>query len=88
MAKTRLKINLTSQLYLSFMLYSLGESTGTQGDAKPAIADPDRREKPGPERRPTISGIEAPTAATEHAERALPWSNRIGHRLLGVGTIP
>jgi hypothetical protein len=69
-------------------LVLLGDSGGTQGNAQAAAPAAERRDEPEPARRPTKRDLVVPTAATVHAERALPWSNGIANRTLGVFVLP
>ena len=50
--------------------------------------EPDRRDVPAAERRPTKRGLAVPAAATDHAIRALTWASRIADGTLGVFTVP
>jgi hypothetical protein len=68
-------------------LVLLWDSGGTQGKAEAKVVAPDRRDVPATDRRPATCGNVAPTAATEHANRALPWSNGIANRNLGIFTV-
>ena len=65
-------------------LRRLGDSGWTQGNAEADAKAADRRVVPEPARRPTIRGLAAPTAATEHAERALFWASRIADCTFGI----
>ncbi len=58
-------------------LRRFGDSGWTQGNPEADAVVPVRRVVPEPERRPTKRGLVVPTAATEHAVRAHPWSNGI-----------
>ncbi len=69
-------------------LRRLGDSGRTQGNAQAVAVEAVRRVEPVPVRRTTNRGNAAPTAATEHADRALFWTSRIADRTLGVLTIP
>ena len=69
-------------------LRRLGDSRWTQGNAEAVVVEPVRRVVPVMIRRPAIRGLAEITAATDHAERALPWSNGIAHCTLGVLTVP
>ena len=63
-------------------LRRLRDSGGTQGNAKAEAVVPVRRNAPAPERRSTNRGLDSPTAATEHAARALFGANRVANRTL------
>ncbi|MFM7975632.1 MAG: hypothetical protein ACKO8U_11200, partial [Pirellula sp.] len=67
----------TARFALLVGLRRLGDSGWTQGNAEAEDGETERREVPGPFRRPTTRGHVASTAATVHAVRALTWSNRI-----------
>ncbi len=70
-------------------LVLLGDSGwGTQGNTKADVDNAGPRRATAPDRRPAVRGIEDPTAATEHAAQALPWSNGITDGTLGVSTVP
>ena len=66
----------------------LGDSRWTQGKAEAAAVEAARREAPVPGSRPTIRGLEVPTAATEHAARALTWASRIADCTLWIFFVP
>ncbi len=74
---------------LAVRLRRLGDSLpGTQGNAEAVVESPERRADPTPKRRPATRGPGGPTAATDHAVRALFWSSRIADGTLGVVTVP
>ena len=69
-------------------LLLFGDSGWTQGKAEAEVDNAVPRRATAPDRRPAVRGIEDPTAATEHAAQALPWSNGIADCTLGIFTVP
>ena len=70
-------------------LRRMGDSVWTQGNAEAVVVDAAvRRAVPEPEPRPTIRGLEVPTAATERAARALFWARRIADCTLWIFFVP
>lgn len=67
---------------------TLRRSGWTQGNAEAVVAAGARREVTAPERRLTKLGHDDPTATTEHAKRALPWSNGITDCTIRIRTVP
>ena len=69
-------------------LRRLGDSGGTQGNAKAEAAAAVNRHAPVAVRRPAIRGLAAPTAAPEHAERVRRGTNWIYHSRRRIVPIP
>jgi hypothetical protein len=82
--KTGVPIAVYSSLQFVATLWRFGRN---QGKAEAKVVAPDRRDVPATDRRPATCGNVAPTAATEHANRDLPWSNGIANRNLGIFTV-
>ena len=85
---SRPRVPTTTRSALLVRLRRLGDSGWTQGNAEAVVEVADRRDEPDPDRRPTIRGLVEPTAATDHAERALFWATRIADCTVGILTVP
>jgi hypothetical protein len=78
----------TARSALLVRLRRLGDSGWTQGKAEAADVETVRQVAPVTSAGPAIRGLEVPTAATAHADRALTWASRIADCTFWIFFVP